>query len=60
MYIQAVLDQLRKVGYPVKDDDVKHLAPLMREHINPYGGPDIKTGETPASSEHGHDSRENV
>lgn len=37
VYIQAVLDQLRSEGYPVNDDDVRHLAPLMREHINPYG-----------------------
>lgn len=37
VYIQAVLDQLLAEGYPVNDDNVRHLAPLMREHINPHG-----------------------
>jgi len=29
-----VLDQLRKEGWPVKDEDIAHLSPLMHEHIN--------------------------
>ena len=37
LYIEAVLDQLRKEGYPVQDEDVPHFPPLMYEHINMLG-----------------------
>jgi hypothetical protein len=37
IYIEAVLDQLRKEGLPIKDEDVAHLSPLMHEHINMLG-----------------------
>jgi TnpA family transposase len=38
IYMQAVvIEQLRKEGYQIKDDDLKHLGPARYEHINPYG-----------------------
>jgi hypothetical protein len=35
--MDAVLKQLRKEGYPVKDEDVARLAPTLRAHINMEG-----------------------
>jgi len=35
--IQAALDQLRKEGFAVLDDDVARLSPLIHEHINMLG-----------------------
>jgi hypothetical protein len=32
-----VIKQLRKEGYNIRDDDLKHLGPARHEHINPYG-----------------------
>jgi hypothetical protein len=37
VYMQAVIGQLRTEGYPIKDDDLRHLGPARYEHINPYG-----------------------
>lgn len=37
IYMEAALDQLRKEGYPVKDEDMAHLSPLIHEHINMLG-----------------------
>jgi TnpA family transposase len=37
VYMQAVIDQLRTEGYPIKDDDLRHLGPARHAHINPYG-----------------------
>ena len=37
VYMQAVIDQLRKEGYQINDDDLRHLGPSRFEHINPYG-----------------------
>lgn len=37
LYIEAALEQLRKEGYPVKDEDVARLSPLQHEHINMLG-----------------------
>jgi hypothetical protein len=35
--MQAVLDQLRAEGYPVREEDLAHLSPGRFAHINPYG-----------------------
>ena len=35
--IQAALDQLRKEGFAVLDDDVARLSPLIHAHINMLG-----------------------
>ena len=32
-----VLEVLRAQGYPVDEEDVGHLAPTLRAHINIYG-----------------------
>lgn len=37
LYIDAALGQLRREGYPVKDEDVARLSPLVFEHINLLG-----------------------
>ena len=37
VYIDAVLNQLRAQGYPVRDEDVARLSPFMRSHINVHG-----------------------
>mgnify|MGYP003376051373 CR=1 FL=1 len=37
LYIEAALNQLRAQGYPVNDDDVSRLSPLLHEHINMLG-----------------------
>jgi TnpA family transposase len=37
IYIDAALNKLRAEGYPVKDDDVHRLSPLLHEHINMLG-----------------------
>lgn len=37
VYMQAIIEQLRKEGYQINDDDLRHLGPARHEHINPYG-----------------------
>jgi TnpA family transposase len=37
VHIQACLRRLKADGRPVEDDDLKHLSPLLREHIGIYG-----------------------
>jgi TnpA family transposase len=37
IYMEAVLEQFRKEGYPVNEEDKAHLSPLIHEHINTQG-----------------------
>jgi hypothetical protein len=37
IYMEAVLGQLRKEGYPVNKEDQARLSPLIHEHINTQG-----------------------
>lgn len=37
LYMEAALAQLRKEGYPVRDEDVARLSPLIYDHINLLG-----------------------
>jgi len=37
VHIQACVRRLKADGYPVAEDDLKHLSPLLREHIGIYG-----------------------
>ena len=37
IYMEAVLEQLRKEGYPVNEEDKVRLSPLIHEHINTQG-----------------------
>ena len=37
IYMDAVLEQLRREGYPVRDEDVARLSPFGHEHINMLG-----------------------
>lgn len=37
LYLEVVLTQLRQEGYPVRDEDVARLSPLIFEHINLLG-----------------------
>jgi hypothetical protein len=36
-YMQAALDHLRQAGYPVRDEDLSHLSPILSGHINLHG-----------------------
>jgi hypothetical protein len=37
LYMESALNRLRAEGYPVRDDDVARLSPLLHEHINMLG-----------------------
>src|SRR5882757_978115 len=37
IYTEAALDQLRSEGYPVRNEDVLRLSPLIHKHINVLG-----------------------
>ena len=37
IYMDAALDQLRRKGFEVHDEDVVRLSPLAHEHINMLG-----------------------
>lgn len=37
IYMQAALVKLKEEGYPVLEEDIYHLSPLLHEHIN-FGG----------------------
>ena len=37
IYMNAALEQLRKEGFLVRDEDVARLSPLIYEHINLLG-----------------------
>ena len=37
IYMEAALDQLRQEGFPVHDEDVARLSPLIHDHINMHG-----------------------
>ncbi len=37
VYMAAVIEQLRKEGISVKEEDLTHLSPARYRHINPYG-----------------------
>ena len=33
----AVIEQLKREGVEIQEEDLKHLSPARRTHINPYG-----------------------
>src|SRR5260370_33681198 len=37
IYMEAVLEQLRKEGYPMNEEDKARLSPLIHDHINTQG-----------------------
>ena len=37
VYMQAAIEELKKEGYEIKEEDVKNLSPARSEHINTYG-----------------------
>ena len=37
LYINAILERLRKEGYPVTDEDAARLSPLIHDHANMLG-----------------------
>lgn len=54
VYMAQALDSLRSEGFSVSVEDLVHLAPTLRAHINPYGkysfdveGGMIRTGFRP-------------
>ena len=46
-YIDAAVNQLRAEGYPVNDDDVARLSPLIRDHITLLGRYRFRTNDLP-------------
>jgi hypothetical protein len=51
IYIQAALDQLRSEGYPVRNEDVPRLSPLIQQHINVLGRYSFNMPEAIANGE---------
>ncbi len=53
VHIQACVRRLKADGRPVEEDDLKHLSPLLREHIGIYGQYtfDLKRYETVPAAE---------
>lgn len=51
LYMEAALNQLRMEGYPVSDEDVSRLSPLMYEHINMMGRYSFSVPESVAKGE---------
>jgi TnpA family transposase len=51
IYMEAALDQLRREGYPVRDQDVAHLSPLIYDHINVLGRYSFAVPESVARGE---------
>jgi hypothetical protein len=37
VYMAAVVEQLKREGYPVNESDLAHIWPTRYEHINVYG-----------------------
>lgn len=44
-YMMAALDHLRSTGYTVNDEDIRHLTPLLWEHITFHGTYHFDLGE---------------
>jgi hypothetical protein len=51
IYMEAALDRLRREGYPVRDQDVAHLSPLIYDHINVLGRYSFAVPESVARGE---------
>lgn len=51
VYMEAALEQLRRDGYPVQDEDVARLSPLLHEHINMLGRYSFSVPEAVAKGE---------
>ena len=51
LYVDAVLDQLRRNGYPVRPEDEARLSPFGHEHINMLGRYSFSVPEAVARGE---------
>ena len=51
VYMEAALDRLRQDGYPVQNEDVARLSPLLHEHINMLGRYSFSVPEAVAKGE---------
>lgn len=51
IYMEAALDQLRREGYLVRDEDIARLSPLLHEHINMLGRYSFSVPEAVANGE---------
>ncbi len=49
--MDAALSQLRAEGYPVRDEDVARLSPLLHPHINMQGRYSFTVPERVANGE---------
>ena len=50
VYMQAAIDELRRQGHTVNEDDFVHLSPVRFQHINRYGKFRFDVGDDLASS----------
>jgi hypothetical protein len=37
VYMAEGIEQFKREGYPISEDDLAHISPARHEHINPYG-----------------------
>jgi TnpA family transposase len=51
IYLEAALNQLRAEGYPVRDEDLPRLSPLLHPHINMMGRYSFSVPEIVAKGE---------
>lgn len=51
VYMEVALEQLRRDGYSVQDDDVARLSPLLHKHINMLGRYSFSVPEAVAKGE---------
>lgn len=51
LYMDAVLDQLRREGYPVQPEDEARLSPFGQKHINMLGRYSFSVPEAVARGE---------
>ena len=51
VYMNAALNQLRAKGFPVRDEDVARLSPLVHDHINMLGRYSFAVPESVARGE---------
>ncbi|MFH0785551.1 MAG: Tn3 family transposase, partial [Pseudomonadota bacterium] len=51
IYIEVALNQLRAEGYPIREEDVRRLSPLLHPHINMMGRYSFSVPEIVANGE---------
>ncbi|GAA0826069.1 hypothetical protein GCM10009525_19970 [Streptosporangium amethystogenes subsp. fukuiense] len=52
-HMDRALDQLKAEGYPLAGEDIAHLSPFVRRHINVSGGDLERAEEAGGGASHG-------